>query len=168
MKRSMLSLALLACLVVALLIVTAFAAVSSASAQLGNTGVPVICQSTSLLSGESADMTCQAADGTFFDSAKFVPAGHYLFVTDYLVLSGTAAGRYSGEVCSVEGSTLVICLPAYGDPNYPASKHFTTPMLWAKSGQFLRASNTSTLSAMSFRISGLLTTNASYLPLTSR
>ncbi len=169
MKRSTLSLVLLACLIVALLIVTAFALVSSASAQIGNTGVPMICESPSLSSGTSARMSCVGADGSYFGPGDTtVPAGHYLFVTDYLVHNGTSAGLYFAEVCSMQGTTPWRCVPTDGNPDYPPSKHFTMPMLWAKSGEYLEAHNGGSPASMTIRVYGLLTTSVNYLPLLSR
>jgi hypothetical protein len=49
------------------------------------------------------------------------------------------------------------------------SEHFNTPYLWLKSGQFLTTSNSiSSSGSVNFSISGLLTTNVTYLPLLSR
>ncbi len=85
MKRTTVSLVMLACLVMASLIIAGFTAVSSANAQLGNTGVPVSCFGSANPSN-FADLSCTAADGTPFGTGGTVPSGHYLLVTDVQVM----------------------------------------------------------------------------------
>ncbi len=141
MKRSTMSIVLLACLVVVLLIVTAFTAVSSANAQLGNSGVPVGCWN-SISSGAQGNLSCNAADGITFTD---VPTGHYLLVTDVLVEpsgsldpGGWAVGLANSGSTGPDGNYLAFraqTLVSLGE-------HFTTPYLVLYQGQHLRASPT--------------------------
>jgi hypothetical protein len=100
-------------LVVALVIVLAlfmFAAdgLHPARAAMGNRGVPVRCfaPGAGITAGNSAFMTCYAADGTPFSGNQRVPAGYQLLVMDVIVTprSGTATS----------GVTEVSVFDAYG------------------------------------------------------
>ena len=48
------------------------------------------------------------------------------------------------------------------------SEHFTTPYLVLKPGEHLRMNNIASSGVTTFFVSGLLTTNVTYMPLTAR
>lgn len=167
-KRATMSFVLLACLVVGLLIVTAFTAASSANAQLGNTGVPVRCRGE-LSSGNSDNLSCKAADGTTFTN---VPTDHYLLVTDVLVDPG---GPPDTPWVATLLNSATTWLEADGDLSFSApnlvtvGEHFTTPYLVLHGGQYLHWSITGLPGGgAGIFVSGLLTTNYSYAPLIAR
>ncbi len=180
MKRTMLSLVMLACSVVALLIGTAFAVVPSASAQLGNTGVPVRCTHANAIgstiggSGSEQTLTCYRPDGSSFST---VPSSNYLLVTDVLIDEDHGSSVGTSWLSSLEvkhGSGVAYGMPFWieATPSFQTfSEHFTTPYFVLRADDYLNARNMVTTSYfvnMRFYVSGILTTNYSYLPLVSR
>lgn len=169
MKRTTISVVLFACLVVVLLVINAFTAVSSANAQLGNTGVPVRCDiSDFIANGSSTDMNCVAADGTSFTN---VPTGHYLMVTDVTMVPiyYATSGRFLGRIVWKNGNLDVkpVWLVTLGAETI--SEHFTVPYLVLPAGHHLEAANFPTsASYATFYVSGLLTTNYNYIPMVVR
>ena len=145
---------------------------SPASAGLGNSGVPVRCfkPGPSIAPGGAAFLNCVAADGTSFAEGQRVPTGYYLAVTDVLVTPD--AGN------ATTGITDVTVYDAYGTNSRQSSfrlrdttassfgfKWFA-PYLVLTAGHRLEITNAN-ISAFSaeVRISGVLVTNLSSLPL---
>jgi hypothetical protein len=100
-------------LVVALVVVLAlflFAAdgLHPARAAMGNRGVPVRCFASGggIAAGDSAFMTCYAADGTSFSGNQRVPSGYYLLVTDVIVTPRAGS--------NTSGVTEIFVYDAYG------------------------------------------------------
>ncbi len=180
MKRTMLSLVMLAGCVVVFLIGTAFVVVPSASAQLGNTGVPVRCTHANALTstiggtGTEQTLTCYRPDGSSFST---VPSGNYLLVTDVVIHEEYGAPIGTSWLGSLEvkrGGAVAYNMPFWieATPSYHTySQHFTTPYFVLKADDSLNARDMVTTAYsvnMRFYISGILTTNYSYLPLTVR
>ncbi len=168
MKRTALSLVMLACLVMASLIIAAFTTVSSANAQLGNTGVPVSCGGQ-VSADATSYLTCTAADGTPFGTDVTVPSGHYLLVTDVQITPmGPATGDW--EVFLDRYSTDMTAQILYATQTRASfAEHYTTPYLVARPGERLRVRNiVSSSGGVLVYVSGLLTTNVSYMPLITR
>jgi hypothetical protein len=167
MKRSIVSIVVLACLVLMLALAASFNAVSSAKAQIGNTGVIVHCSFTPdwwIAPNAQSDMTCFSVDGTGFVT---VPAAHYLFVTDVLV------APYSGSATGTWGVNLKVSnnLAAWFTWSTSGTylQHFTTPFIVAKEGQKLAAQNfVNSPTDIAVILYGVLTTNANYLPLITK
>ncbi len=167
MKRTTLSLVVLACLVVVLLIVTAFTAASSANAQLGNTGVPVRC-SAGVTTTSPTDLTCRSADGQTFTS---VPAGYYLMVTDVVLTPvGTPGPSWMNLAQIVSGSPAEAQLDFTTDTVSSFGGHFTVPYFVLPANRLLRAYGIMMPGGggVNVYVSGLLTTNVYFLPLVSR
>lgn len=166
MKRTTLSLVMLACLVVVLLVVTAFTAVSTASAQLGNTGVPVRCSGTASTTNPSS-LLCKSADGLTFTN---VPASHYLMVTDVVAAPSSASGTYWAYIMHMVDSVS----PPDGSLEFRSSTsdtfgwHFAAPYLVLSPGRYLGVMITASSGNVNFYVSGLLTTSVSFLPLVTR
>ncbi len=180
MKRTMLSLVVLAGLAVALLIGTAFMVVPSANAQMGNAGVPVRCTHANALtstingSGTEQTLTCYRPDGSSFTT---VPANNYLLVTDVVIHEENGSNVGASWLGSLEvkrGGAVAYNMPFWieATPFYKTySQHFTTPYFVLKADDSLNARDMVTTTyflSMRFYISGILTTNYSYLPLTLR
>lgn len=174
MKRTTLSLVMLTCLVLSLLIFGAFTAVSTANAQLGNTGTPVRCTHASAIgstiggNGFEQSLTCTRPDGSSFST---VPANNYLLVTDLLILEedGPLLSYKGALEVKNSGGAIEYSVPFWVESQKSFSEHFTTPYYILKTGDYLNAHNlvTNTYGVnMRFFVSGLLTTNYNYLPLT--
>ena len=171
MKRTTVSIIVLACLVLALLIVTAFTAVSSASAQLGNTGVPVWCDGGILNPNTSSDFYCKAADGTLFGGTSIVPAGHYFLITDIVIQpgGGTPTGEWRVALFIKSGQFSKGWLSFINQGRTNFGEHFSTPYLVLSQGYHLQVNSEYSSSGWAeVYISGLLTTNVYYMPLMSR
>ncbi len=168
MKRSTLSVVLLACLVVALLIVTAFTAVSAASAQLGNTGVPVRCW-TSITPGNAGKLQCAMPDGQVFTN---VPAGHYLMVTDVVVTpigsSATSWAELAQKRAADDKSEAE--LPFFSETVSTLGMHFSVPCFVLPADRYLYAEANMVPGGggIDYYVSGLLTTNVNWMPLVAR
>jgi hypothetical protein len=170
MKRSIVSIVVLACLVLVLALVASFNAVSSAKAQIGNTGVVVRCTTVPdywIAPNAQSDITCFSVDGTSFVT---VPAAHYLFVSDVLVApySGSATGTWGVNLTVPNSISSPITWFTWSTSG-TYLQHFTTPFIVAKDGQKLVAQNyPGSPTNISVLLYGVLTTNANYLPLIAR
>ncbi len=169
MKRTTLWIIILASLVVTLSILTAFAAASSVSAQLGNTGIPVRCTYPVGFTSPpfTPDLTCYRPDDTWFTT---IPSNSYLLVTDIdaVPMSGSVA-TWSYFVCRYAGTTKKACVGSTTDSRQSFGQHFTSPILVFGPGDRINVQNTSdTGGAIWIYVSGLLTTNYTYMPLISR
>ncbi len=167
MKRSAVSIIVLASLVLVLLLVTAFTAVSSANAQLGNTGVPARCGSGYSPTG-TGDMYCNAADGTNFYN---VPSNHYLLVTDVVIIpwDGPTAGLWRGWLTSKMGTSNLLTTYFEAVTADSRGDHYTVPVMWLPSGAHLEGTLRDGSSGYAYLyVYGLLTTNYTYVPLMSR
>lgn len=173
MKRTSLTIVVLACLVVVLVTIATLTTVSSANA-FGTTGVPVRCRFWNSTPGVPQDLQCTAADGTAFGSGGVtVPTGYYLLVTDFVIVPlGPATGYWETAIWEVDGSTYIsppIDLATSTKTN--VSEHFTTPYLVIPQGHNLRvltSTNSSVGTGVHVYVSGLLTTSYNYLPLIAR
>ncbi len=166
MKRTTLTIVVLACLVVLLLLVTAFTAVSTASAQLGNTGIPVLC-ATGITPGNFVNPICQAADGTSFTT---VPTGHYFLVTDVILRPyGPATGMWNvGITMKGPAADVQQYFEMVTQTQVTSSEHFVSPYLVIPQGKYLSLYNYGTSGTVYLFVSGLLTTSVSYLPAITR
>jgi hypothetical protein len=141
---------------------------SGADAALGTSGVPVHCSRHPLPNGSNVTLPCFAADGTAFVDGTTVPMGHYLMVTDVVV--DCNIGTASRVVLENALSTgTVDYYLEISEPTTSPNAHlsFVTPYLVLSAGHRLDAvtynNNDCYIGA-----SGLLVTNATYLPLASR
>ena len=170
MKRTTVTIAFLALTVAVLVEVIAFTAASPASAQLGNTGVPVKCEKTNLPQNSGMqDIPCTAADGTAFVNGSMVPAGQYLLVTDLIVQPyGPLTGDWLvwfDQCTSTCGTSLEIETQA----RVTTAQHFVTPYFVLPAGARLQAADYMNSSGVvSVRALGILTTNVNYVPLIRR
>ena len=142
-----------------------------AHAAIGNRGIPVRCftPGAGVVAGNSAFMTCFAADGTPFSGNQRVPAGYYLLVTDVIVTprSGTATS----------GVTEVSVFDAYGTTSRQSqfflrstttgsyAHTFAVPYLVLQADHRLEivAAGINPFS-VDVRVTGLLTNHVAYLP----
>ncbi len=172
MKRASVTIVVLACLVVVLSIVSAFTAVSSAKAALGTTGVPVSCsQYVPANTSTAVNLSCYAADGTAFGNNHVtVPAGHYLLVTDVVVSPyGPTSGDWIVGLLRMQGTTSFDSIGFDTLTRATFSEHFLTPFFVVSQDQSLGAvSGSSNSGAVSIIVTGLLTTNVTYVPLAAR
>jgi hypothetical protein len=141
-----------------------------AHADLGNTGIPVRCKVTlsPFVAATNAPFSCFVADGTSFSA---VPASHYLLVTD------VEMSRYNSDAGQMWAGVRVFkdnCTGSYVDElgyrgegftNY--SSHYVTPYLVLAAGDCLAGYRYGPV-GNDFKVSGLLTTSVSYLPMLSR
>ena len=171
MKRATLSIIVLALLVAVLLIATGFTAASTVNAQLGNVGVPVTCNvGVAVAPNAYRDLSCYAADGTYFVNGHNVPEGHYFLVTDagMTPISATPQSMFT-FIRQMVGTDAVYALRLATPTGGTVSEHFTVPYLVLRAGESLRAFNDQGSTAMAdFYVSGLLTTNYTYAPLITR
>lgn len=145
---------------------------SRVRAAQGNSGVPVRCfkPGSALAPGNATFLSCVAADGTPFESGQRVPNGYYLLVLDVLVTPDAGT--------DVTTLTDVTIYDAYGDSSRQSSfrlrdtssstygRVFGAPYLVLSPGHRLEVTNAAfSESAVEVRISGLLVTNLSYIPL---
>lgn len=171
MKRTTLSIVVLTCLVVVLLIVTAFTAATSASAQLGNTGVPVRCSAGGNVSTANT-LTCSAADGTVFGGGSTaVPTGRYLLVTDVQIEpTGPATGTWVISLSRMSSTGTEIDISAFTRHSPETyAMHYSSPIFVLSQGQYLRMINYwGNTSFTTVEVFGLLTTNYTYTPMIAR
>jgi hypothetical protein len=160
---------MLAFVIVVALISLVLPRANGAGAALGNSGVPVHCSHKNALPNSVVTaLNCFAADGTVFVNGTTVPTGYYLMVTD--VVLNCSYGSASTVQLNNASSTgafdtwLLISHPAAGPTTHLS---FVTPYLVLSAGHRLDAVlfiNTPCF----IGASGLLVTNATYLPSVSR
>lgn len=168
MKRSIVLICVAVSLVV-LGIVASQIAVSSARADLGNTGMLVRCTKPDywIAPNAESDLVCYAADGTSFTT---VPSAHYVLFTDMVIapFSGTTTGAW-GVNLTVPGSTINVLTWFTWSASGTYTQHFTTPFLVLRAGEKVAAQNFgSSPTNIAVQLYGLLTTNATYLPLINK
>lgn len=159
MKRTMLSTLVLA--IVLAVFLFGLKSVSTANAAI--TGVPVICN-RHVLEGSALDLICTLPDGSTF---TIVPASNYFFVTDVYV-RGSASGAWTSQVQVDKLDSFwaaIDYLNFAGAQREKGSEHFTTPGMLVLAGQKMSASNGASAGAIYVKVTGILTTNSSYLPL---
>lgn len=166
MKMSSLLISFLAFVALGLF-VTAVAAVSRVNAAIGFVGVPVKCVASANVAA-TVEAGCQAFDGTAFTSGTRVPPGYYLLVTDIVARPGGTAttGAWNFEIVGGPGYYYI---PFSTQTRVTLSEHFTAPFLVLRAGEPVSLRNLSSSSgAVDVFISGLLTTDITYLPLVAR
>ena len=171
--NSMNRFSLIAVVVIAIVVAAALAlGTGSADAQLGNSGIPVRCfkPGPAMAPGTAEFLTCVASDGTLLPEGQRVPAGHYLLITDVLITpdAGTAT----------TGLNDITVFDAYGTNSRQSSFRlrsvlpnsfgvaFNTPYFVLAEGHRLEISSAAfSAHSVEIRVSGLLVTNLSYLPI---
>lgn len=142
-----------------------------AAAGLGNSGVAVRCfaPGAGVAAGNSAFLTCYAADGTGFSDNQRVPPGYFLAVTDVLVSPRAGA--------ALSGATEISLFDAYGTSSRQSQFYlrsadtstyghtFVVPYLVLQSDHRLEVVapgfNAYTVDV---RVTGVLVTNLQWLP----
>jgi hypothetical protein len=163
------------CLATVIVAVTIWSLSKPATAQLGNSAIPVRCVPDAtdevIPPGGAAFFHCVAADGTMFDDGgQAVPAGHYLLVTDVVItpvrlttvdIANEVALR---DVAPDFEVTAELRLELFRSETL--SVNYTTPFLVLDSGHRLSGEFASTDNwlGISVYVSGLLVTNVTYLP----
>lgn len=167
MKRSTVTIAVLISLLLVLL-AAAFATVSTANAQLGNTGVPVHCDSGgTVAAGATVDLYCYRPDESSFTT---VPSNYYLLVTDMIaVQTAGSVARWQFSLCKETPSSVAFCLWSTTDRRGDFGQHYNSPPIVLSSGQKLHSVNQSDSGGeITIIVTGILTTNYDYLPIVAR
>jgi hypothetical protein len=147
----------------------------TATAALGNSGVPVRCfrPGASLAPGGQTFLSCVASDGTAFAEGQRVPTGYYLLVTDVLITPDAGA--------STSGIVDLTVFDAYGTNSRQSSfrlrdtraatfgYQFAAPYFVLPATHRLEVTSAA-ISAHSaeIRVSGFLVTNLNYIPFAAR
>ena len=143
--------------------------VRDSEAALGNLGTPVRCE-VYVFIDEEESIYCTALDGTAFDVGYKVPSGYYFLVTDIIITADYRNDRADITLAVAEGGNVHIYDKLFfvqGVESYQI--HYTMPYLILEAGQFLRAGNANdSTTNVTIYISGVLTTNALYLPLVTQ
>lgn len=146
-----------------------------ATAQLGNSAIPVRCVPDAtdgvIPPGGAAFFHCVGADGTTFDNnGQAVPIGHYLLVTDVVITPvrlttvDTANEVTLRDVSPGFDVTAEVRLEAFRSQTL--SVNYMTPFLVLASGHRLSGEYVSLDNWLGINVyvSGLLVTNVAYLP----
>lgn len=148
----------------------------SGHATLGNVGVPVRCLK---VGGEPIPpntvvfLNCFAADGTSFPDGQRVPASRYLLVTDIVITpdAGTNTTALTDvrlfDAYGTDGRNFAMRFRGTTSASY--GEHYTVPFMVLPADHRIEVStNTFNTAWVEVRVSGLLVTNVSYLPLISQ
>jgi len=171
MKTRMISFPTAALLLVAIVLAAAWFTNGTARAAVGNTGVPVWCYASTLSAGNDVRLFCFPPNGTVAPFER-VPAGYYFMVTD-VTMSPITSGASTGNLVELDlkdgygtsGVFFAINHFKYVD-GATAGQHYISPMWTLVADHFLEvAVSANTQQYFELRVMGILTTNATYIPL---
>ncbi len=134
------------------------------NAQVGQSGIPVVCK-VGVPPTITSDLTCRLPDGSTFTT---VPASNYLLVTDFYITAPANTYSVGINMRDVSSFQPIDTITFTGGALENRSEHFTTPLFVLRPGWRLEAYTTGTGGSVMFQVTGLLSTNYSYLPMIVR